>query len=156
MAKMGRPIELTDEIQKKIVDAIKMGNYIETAASYAGVHKSTLYDWMKRGARYEEGKSDPGDIIFANFSDAIERAMTEAEMRDVLLIGNAAKKNWQAAAWRLERKFPDKWGRKDRVNLEHSGALEVNGSLDVRLNHMTDEEVEAALKKLKAQDDGDE
>ena len=30
------------------------------------------------------------------------------------LIGQAAQKNWTAAAWRLERKYPDKWGRTER------------------------------------------
>jgi hypothetical protein len=38
--------------------------------------------------------------------------MAEAEMRDVALIAQAAKENWQAAAWRLERKYPARWGRK--------------------------------------------
>lgn len=28
-----------------------------------------------------------------------------------MLIGKAAENQWQAAAWRLERKFPDRWGR---------------------------------------------
>jgi hypothetical protein len=37
--------------------------------------------------------------------------MAEAEMRDVALIAQAAKENWQAAAWRLERKYPARWGR---------------------------------------------
>ncbi|MFX4303012.1 IS630 transposase-related protein [Alicyclobacillus tolerans] len=102
---------MTDDLQRKIVEAIRAGNYIETAAAYAGVNKSTIYDWLKRGARGDGAE-------FVSFSNAVEKALAEAEMRDVLIIGNAAKENWQAAAWRLERKFPERWGRKDRMNIQ--------------------------------------
>lgn len=107
----GRPLKLTEDLQRKIVEAIRAGNYIETAAAYAGVNKSTIYDWLKRGARGDGAE-------FVSFSNAVEKALAEAEMRDVLIIGNAAKENWQAAAWRLERKFPERWGRKDRMNIQ--------------------------------------
>ncbi|SDY22698.1 hypothetical protein [Thermoactinomyces sp. DSM 45892] len=103
----GRPEKLTPEIQQKIVDALRMGNYIETASAFAGIHKSTLYDWLKKGAR----STDENDK-YRQFSDAIEKAMAEAEMRDVAVIAQASKDNWQAAAWRLERKYPNRWGRK--------------------------------------------
>jgi len=82
-----------------------MGAYIETAAAYAGINKSTLYDWMKRGARAKSGK-------YKEFSNAIEKALAESEMRDLAVIAKASQENWQAAAWRLERKFPDRWGRR--------------------------------------------
>ncbi|MDQ0417577.1 transposase-like protein [Croceifilum oryzae] len=101
----GRPEKLTPEIQQKIVDSLRMGNYIETAAAYSGISKSTLYDWLKKGAREENGK-------YKNFSDAVQKAMAEAEMRDVAVISQASKENWQASAWRLERKYPNRWGRK--------------------------------------------
>jgi transposase len=102
---VARPDKLTPEIQQKIVDSLRMGNYIETASAYAGINKTTLYDWLKRGAREKRGK-------YKQFSNAVEKAMAEAEMRDVALIAQAAKENWQAAAWRLERKYPARWGRK--------------------------------------------
>ena len=92
----GRPTKLTPELQAKIVEAIAAGNYIETAAAYAGVNKTTIYDWMRRGGRTSKG-------IYHEFSNAVTRALAQAEMRDVLIIGQAAKENWQAAAWRLER-----------------------------------------------------
>lgn len=104
---MARPEKITPQIQQKIVDALRMGNYIETAAAFAGIHKSTLYDWLKKGA----SATDEHDK-YRQFSDAVEKAMAEAEMRDVAVIAQASKDNWQAAAWRLERKYPHRWGRK--------------------------------------------
>ena len=132
----GRPTKLTPELQAKIVEAIAAGNYIETAAAYAGVNKTTLYDWMKRGGRTGKG-------IYHEFSNAVARALAQAEMRDVLIIGQAAKDNWQAAAWRLERKFPDRWGRKDRISaqVEHSGEVTTKHEQHY---HVTQEIVSAA------------
>lgn len=109
--KGGRPTKLNPELQEKICQAIRAGNYIETAAAYAGVNKSTLYDWLKRGGRAKSGK-------YKEFSNAVEKALAEAEVRDVFIIGKAAEENWQAAAWRLERKFPERWGRKERLRSE--------------------------------------
>jgi hypothetical protein len=78
----------------------------------AGVNKSTLYDWLKQGARAKTGK-------LKEFSNAVNQAQGYAEARDVLTIGGAAKLDWRAAAWRLERKFPDRWGRRD--TMKHTG-----------------------------------
>lgn len=112
----GRPCKLTPEIQKRIVTALHAGNYIETAAAYAGISKDTLYRWLKQGARSKTG-------VFHAFSVAVEEAMAKSEVRDVILIAKAAVQEWQAAAWRLERKYPDRWGRRERVQMEHSGEV---------------------------------
>lgn len=107
----GRPTKLNDALIVKICDAIRGGNYIEVAAAYAGINKDTLYRWLKMGARSKR------QTIHRRFSDAVEKALADSEVRDVLLIANAAKTQWQAAAWRLERKNFKRWGRKDRVEL---------------------------------------
>ena len=133
---MARPTKLNTETQEKIVSAIRAGNYIETAAAYAGIHKSTLYDWLKRGEREKQRvaknpryRIKKDEQQFVEFSDAVEKALAEAEVRDVAIIGKAAEEYWQAAAWRLERKFPHKWGRKV---IEHSGSLEVKHNDDIK------------------------
>jgi transposase len=116
-----RPIKLNAEIQKQIVDLIRAGNYIETASSCVGINKTTLYDWLKRGAKEKartDGKIDKREEIFVQFSNAVEKAIAEAEARDVMVIANASKTDWKASAWRLERKFPNKWGRKDHLSAE--------------------------------------
>lgn len=122
---MARPTKLNKETQLKVVNAIKAGNYIETAAAYAGISRSTLYDWLKRGEREKQrlAKSSryrmkKAEAIYVEFSDTVEKALAESEMRDVLTIGKAAEIQWQAAAWRLERKFPEKWGRTRKTKLD--------------------------------------
>ncbi len=51
---------------------------------------------------------------YRDFRRAVQRAKAQAEMRDVLIIGKASQKFWQAAAWRLERRYPHRWGRSNR------------------------------------------
>ena len=133
---MARPTKLNRDIQNKIVTAIRMGNYIETAAAVAGINKTTLYDWLKRGEREKQRvendsrkKIRKSEAIYVEFSNAVEKALAEAEARDVMLISKAANTQWQAAAWRLERKFPDRWGRKV---IEHRGSLEVKNDDSIK------------------------
>lgn len=116
----GRPLGLTTEIQEAMMQAVSAGAYMETAAAYAGITKDTLYRWLKRGARArrELGRGKRitvDDRRLVAFSDALKKAAAAAEVADLKIIGKAARRTWQAAAWRLERKHPDRWGRRDRV-----------------------------------------
>jgi len=52
---MGRP-KLDPATMQKIVDLIRAGNYLEVAATAAGIHRSTLHRWMKHGRDQERGR----------------------------------------------------------------------------------------------------
>jgi len=109
--KGGRPTKFTDDVKSKILAAIRGGNYIETAAAWAGVNKTTLYAWLKQGAAEEAGD-------YRRFSDAVAEALAHAEVADLACVGDSAKRgNWQAAAWRLERRNSARWGRKDSLTV---------------------------------------
>ena len=129
----GRASKLTPELQTKIVKALEAGNYLETAAAAVGVHKQSLYTWMRKG-------NDKPDSPHGRFLDAVQRAWRKAELDDLACVTAAAagytvtkvrktthpngdveevhevttKRDWQAAAWKLERRFPRRWGRWDR------------------------------------------
>lgn len=150
---MARPTKLTPELQENVLKVIRSGNYIETACAYVGINKSTFYDWLKRGAREKDrvaknprARVRKDEQPFVDFSNAVEKALAHAEIRDVAIIGKAAEENWQAAAWRLERKFPDRWGRKDKYALEHSGKdggpIETSHKEEMDLSNLTDKELE--------------
>ena len=154
---MARPTKLTPKLQDEIIKVIRSGNYIETACAYVGINKSTFYDWLKRGAREKDrvaknpkAKVRKDEQPFVDFSNEVEKALAHAEIRDVAIIGKAAEENWQAAAWRLERKFPDRWGRKDKYALEHSGKdggpIETSHKEELDLSNLTDKELEQLEK----------
>jgi hypothetical protein len=115
--KVGRPTKLTPEIHAIIVNAIAEGNYIETAAACAGISKETLHSWLRRGARSETG-------IHRRFADDVNKATAKSEQEGIRNIRGAAArdaKHWTAEAWYMERRFGDRWSRKDRTKLEVSG-----------------------------------
>jgi hypothetical protein len=120
-----RATKLTPEIQAEICRYLRAGNYVETAAVLAGIHKDTFYDWVKRGRRGQEPH--------AAFVLEVDRAMAHAEAREVARIVKAAEREWQAAAWRLERRYPQRWGRlvRQEVSGPEGGPLEVQSGVVV-------------------------
>jgi len=118
----GRPTDLTPQVQAKIVQAIVGGNANVVAAAYAGIGESTYYAWLDRGrkevtrlASSPWARPRATEMPFLEFLEAIEKAQADAEARNVALIAKAAQDGtWTAAAWWLERKYPERWGRKDR------------------------------------------
>jgi hypothetical protein len=145
---IGQPTKCTKKLIAKICTAISAGAYLETAAAFGGITKQTLHNWLRRGAR-DEG--DKKRSIFREFNDAVGFALAESEMTDLATIslhaqgfradrevveitkdaeGNQTEKrihetrfrrDWQAAAWRLERKHPGRWGRRLGVRGEMEG-----------------------------------
>lgn len=112
------------EITDKIVKLIAGGMNREDSCDMAGINQDTFYDWMKDKRKPE-------------FSEAIKRAEMVCKQRNIERIQDASKKNWQAAAWWLERKYPQEFAI--RQKLEHSGpnggAIPVKSDLDLsRLN----------------------
>lgn len=113
---VGAPSKLTTELIGRMVQALRAGSYVETAAAHVGIHKDTYYRWMREGADEREhiakgGKPRKGKALFLALSDAVERAMADAELRDLALVSQAALDDWRAAAWKLERRNPSRWGR---------------------------------------------
>jgi hypothetical protein len=113
-SKAGRPSLLSEELMKKLCDLIRSGVYVKTACQIVGIGTATYYEWMKRG-RIEESS------VFSKFLDSIKKA--EAEGEGALVLGIRKDESWQSKAWLLERKYPDRWGRKDKI--EHEGGMKI-------------------------------
>lgn len=108
----GRPTKFTPDTQNKLVQAIQMGATYEHAAAYAGISYNTFNEWMKKG---EDAKSGE----FLEFSEAIKEAEGRAVIGWLAKIEKAANDGtWQAAAWKLERRYPSVYGKTVQ---EHTG-----------------------------------
>lgn len=129
---MARKTKLTRKLINEAEKLIKLGNYTVTVCQYLGIHESTWYRWMNEGEVAKRG-------LKREFYESIKRAESHAEIRNVQIIQNAAQENWQASAWYLERKFHDRWGRKDKMdaNVNHSGGM----TNKVDLSGLTTEEL---------------
>ncbi len=112
----GRPTSLTPEVQAIIIEALRRGNYRDTAAKLAGVTRQTLWNWEQRG--------EAGEAPFAAFFDALQKAESDAE--DMLLQeirsaqssipgeGGRGADVWQSRAWVMERRWPKRWAQRVR------------------------------------------
>lgn len=107
MASVARPSKLTPELQERILQAIRGGNFREVAAQWAGIAPETLSRWLARP-----------ESRFVTFRQAVLEAEQQAEIRAVALILKAAETDPRNAQWWLERKFPERWGRRERVDVE--------------------------------------
>lgn len=104
---MARPSKLTPEVQTQISQLIRAGNTVEVAAAAAGIGEGTFYEWMARG-----DKPGAAHDSFREFRAAIEQARAESEAGMVARIAKAASNgSWQAAAWLLERRAPERWAK---------------------------------------------
>lgn len=100
----GRPTKYTPEYIDKILEAIRLGAPLTHACRYANVSFETFNEWRKQ---------------YPEFSEQVK--MAEGEMVKTCLeqIDTAATSgNWQAAAWRLERRYPHEFGRRDRIPID--------------------------------------
>ncbi len=98
--------KLDEERAETIVLYLRTGAFIETAASAAGISKQTLYSWLRAG------RKKGADKKLRKFWRDTREAMAMSEVQAINQIAQAAQDGqWQAAAWHLERKYPDRWGR---------------------------------------------
>jgi transposase len=122
---VGRPPDCNDQMIERICQYVRDGNYLEPSAVRAGVDKSTLYLWLKRGGlerkrlmRNDAAEPIEREAIYVKLLEALEKAEAEAEAIDIATVRAASGMQWQAAAWRLERKHQKRWGLKQRVELD--------------------------------------
>lgn len=124
MSPGGRPPLDPRDYADTITDALSKGAHLETAISLSGISRPTFYVWLKRGARARirhEKTGDPipkEDAVYAEFSYSVDKAIATAETNHLATITAASKDSWQAAAWILERRFPDKYARRTAHRFE--------------------------------------
>jgi len=97
-SKRGRKTKYTPEVVERITHAIRLGATHRLACLYAGVSHETFYRWLSE-------KPD--------FYDAVKLAEGAGAVGWLAKIEQAAQSGeWTAAAWKLERRYPDEYGRR--------------------------------------------
>lgn len=104
---MGRPSKLNADVSEQIAASIRAGATIEVAAEAAGITAATFHDWMKRGTL--PGKPNAPHRAFR---ELVDQARAEGEVALVGRIARASQNgSWAAAAWLLERRYPERWAK---------------------------------------------
>ena len=136
----------TDEGREKVaklLQALRGGNFREVACEWAGIPERTFRAWMQEG----EAGAPQSSVDFCRQVMEAEKA---AEIRNVAFVMKAAEEDPKHAEWWLERKHPERWGRKERHELTgaNGGALEINNGGDAL------EQLTSAIARLAARGDG--
>lgn len=93
----GRKTKYTPETVEKLVLAIKLGAPYILACAYAGIDDATFYRWMNEKREFYDTIKGAEGAGVMQWLGKIEKAASDG--------------NWQAAAWKLERRYPELFGR---------------------------------------------
>jgi transposase len=139
----GRKDKRTDKfVVEKLLAALRQGHTLTDAATFAGVAYVTVNTWLNQGAQAEEG------TLAKEFFDKVELARAESVGDCIKSIKKAAKRGaWQAAAWFLEKRAPETYGKKSEVTIGQNKPFEV-ALVDAAFS---EEEMQAALKAVLSQ-----
>ena len=100
---MARPrTVMTDEAKAKIVKAVRLGLWPDRAAQMHGI---------KPGTMRKERKLDK------EFSTALKEAEAQAEASVHGKMLRHMDKQWTACAWMLERRWPQRWAKREIVDV---------------------------------------
>jgi hypothetical protein len=99
-------MKYSTEMTKRICDLLRDGNTQKTSAIASGISEDTFYTWMKE---------------IPEFSESVKKAEEEAVARNVAIIKTAANDHWTAAAWWLERRRRDDFGKNEKVDITSNG-----------------------------------
>jgi transposase len=102
---MAPPTKLTRAVERDIARLVRAGIPYPTAATLVGIGERTIYRWLERG--HEPGRAN---AMHRRFRAVIERARAEAQF-DIFsrMVLASQRGSWKAAAWLLERQYPDRY-----------------------------------------------
>ena len=123
---MARPSKLDPERVDRLVQAIRLGATYELACKYAGISFQTFLNWQYKGAAQASG-------MYREFADRIAESEGQAVVKWLAVIEKASTGgDWRAAMAKLERRYPEQYGR------------------TVTDHHIKDRELEQAADRLVA------
>ena len=135
---MGRPSRLTPDVQELLVQAMRAGAAKTSAAKFAGISHQTILNWQDR--------ANQGEPEYVALFDELEKAEGAFVIRALAQIADAARKGqWTAAAWTLERRYPEEYGRR-LVEQKHTGTITHAHAWIERLQQSFDETMPKQLE----------
>lgn len=109
---MARRTKLTKERCEKICDGVLKGNYITTVCRSVGITNATYNNWKKKG---KEG-IEPYKTFYEKVTEC--EAKAEMDILNVIYTNAIDQGNWLSSAWILERKYPQRFGKREQMALQ--------------------------------------
>jgi len=143
----GRPSVFTPQMRERYLTAIMRGGNDTDSAAYAGIHPATVRNWRARLeicdpqfdpeteqlTTWLDDNTNPTIPELFEFFAAVKKAEADSKLLRLSQIEKAAQnpRYWTAAAWWLERKFPDEFGRRERRDVTVTASVTHSTTGDV-------------------------
>jgi transposase len=128
---LGRPSLLSDARRNELVRIIRdEGLSVTAAAPRVGVSGKAANEWVRRGES-RDGAGRPRTDDYAEFAAAVREAEAILEGRAVRPLvysvmqhpDKRTKQSDDNAQWFLQRRFPERWGQTQSVNVQFEAKL---------------------------------
>lgn len=119
----GRKSKYTPEVVERITQAIRNGMTYELACQYAGISHETFYRWMNEKAEFSAAVKEAEGAGAMTWLEAIQKAADRGE--------------WTAAAWKLERRYPQLYGRR---------VVDANVKAQIDVTKLSDDELRTLIE----------
>ena len=167
---MGRKSLFTEETQEIFLNAARNGANNDDACVLSGISRDTFYNWQRdndakgNGSKYFDffnalkkarsaRKGTLEQLIFklgTEPQDAMEveeRYNGDGELIEKKVKRKRVPPQWQAIAWILERRYPDEYGRRERIDMNSNNQHQHNHAGEVTVKQQRE-----MLKALSTED----
>lgn len=136
------PRKLDNTMIEALSTVIAEGNYYITACSLCGISEPAFYGWVKLAEKDNDNGLTEDESIYIRLVKSLKKAEAQAEANFLSVVKHAAvnKREWLPAMTFLERRHPDRWGRKDRntvtiderktITITHVEVVKPQGYID--------------------------
>lgn len=118
--KNGRPLKYSPEILLRTKELIELGMNYQDVCDSLGITRETFSQWRKK---------------YSDFSDTVRIANAKVKEISLKSLRVGEMKDWKAAAWRLERRWPEEYREKKEIEIKEQPIL-----IDDIMGDINDEE----------------
>jgi hypothetical protein len=131
---MSRRFKLTSERIETVCEAVAGAHTYAYAAAAAGISERSLYRYMTDAdealLRFEGDKElSEREALLCQFAMLLAEAQHFAEDKFLGRIKKASEDQWQAAAWIMERRWPENWSRSAKIKKEEERVIKIQMDL---------------------------
>ena len=112
-----------------LLENLRAGMSIEAACAQSNVGKTTYYSWLKKSGPDGEWTREVNAAIYFSEAVLIQNLKNMASL----------KEDWRAYAWLLERRFNDRWGARQELDLNVNNANEVSNEMFAKMVEQSNE-----------------
>jgi len=106
--KVGQPTKYTPEVLQRTKELIELGLNYQDVCDSLGISHETFSQWRKKYPEYFE---------------VVRKANAKVKEISLKSLRVGEVKDWRAAAWRLERRWPEEYREKKQIEIKEQPIL---------------------------------